>query len=431
MKREYCGNISEKDEGKTFTVEGWVSEIRDLGKLKFIVLRDSTGLMQVVAHKDKVNAKLFDALGKISEESAVLVTGKVKASKQAPGGREIVPEKLEIIAKASPLPIDVKEWGKTEISKRLDYRYLDFKNPKVQAIFKIQSEIANSFREFFKDNGFIEIQTPCIIGSSSEGGTELFPVVYFEKHAFLAQSPQLYKQMAACSFEKVFTITPIWRAEKHNTPRHLNEIRQMDIEVAFTDEFGAMKYLEEVLRFIVKKLNENCKKELEMIGRKELKAPGAKYITYAETVKLLKKNKVKINDGDDIPPEGEKKLGELFPDSVVFVHDWPLELKPFYIFPKSLDKKEKMSKGFDAIYGGIEISSGGQRVHLPELLIERLKAKGLNPKNFEKYIDSFRYGAPPHAGWSIGLERLTAIITGQENIREACMFPRDRDRLTP
>jgi aspartyl-tRNA synthetase len=277
----------------------------------------------------------------------------------------------------------------------------------------------------------LEIQTPCIIGSSSEGGTELFPVVYFDKHAFLAQSPQLYKQMCACTFEKVVTISPIWRAEKHNTPRHLNEIRQMDIEVAFTDDFGAMKYMEEVLKYIIKKLNENCKKELELLGKNELKAPAAKYITYAETIKLLKKNKVKISDGDDIPPEGERKLGELYPDSVIFVYDWPLELKPFYIMPKSLDKKEKVSKGFDAIYGGIEISSGGQRIHIPELLIERLKAKGLNPKNFEKYIDSFRYGAPPHAGWSIGLERITAIVTGQENIREACMFPRDRDRLTP
>jgi len=189
--------------------------------------------------------------------------------------------------------------------------------------------------------------------------------------------------------------------------------------------------MEEVLKYIIKKLNENCKKELELLGKKELKSPTAKYITYAETVKLLKKNKVKMSDGDDIPPEGEKKLGELYPDSVIFVHDWPLELKPFYIIPKSLDKKEKISKGFDAIYGGIEISSGGQRVHIPEVLIERLKAKGLNPKNFEKYIDSFRYGAPPHAGWSIGLERITAIVAGQENVREACMFPRDRDRLTP
>jgi aspartyl-tRNA synthetase len=430
MKREYCGSLSGKDDGKTVNVKGWISEIRDFGKLRFILLRDITGTIQIVAHKDKVPAGIFDAMAKVTEESSVSVSGEVKESKQAPGGREIVPEKFELVAKSDPLPIDVKEWGKTEISKRLDYRFLDFHNPKVQAVFKIQSEIAHAFREFFKDNEFIEIQPPCIIASASEGGTELFPVMYFDKHAFLAQSPQLYKQMATCSFEKVTMITPVWRAEKHNTTRHLNEIRQMDIEVAFADEFEVMKYLEDVVRYIIGILNQKCKKELEILDMK-LKVPDSKYINYAETVKLLKKKKVKINYGDDIPPEGEKKLCELFPDSIVFVHDWPLDLKPFYIMPKTLNKNEKTSRGFDAIYGGIEISSGGQRIHLPELLIERLKAKGLNPKSFEKYIDSFRYGAPPHAGWSIGLERMTAIVTGQENIREACMFPRDRDRLTP
>jgi aspartyl-tRNA synthetase len=428
--RRYCEDITEKNDGEKVEIKGWASELRDLGKLKFILLRDITGVIQIVAHRDKVKAEIFDEIKKITEESAIAVSGTVKKSKQAPGGVEIVPDKIELIAKSDPLAIDVKEWGKTDISKRLDFRFLDFHNPKVQAIFKIQSEIAHSFREFFYINKFTEIQPPCVIASSSEGGTELFPVMYFEKPAFLAQSPQLYKQMATCSFEKVCMITPVWRAEKHNTPRHLNEIRQMDIEVAFADEFAVMKYLEDSVKYIMNQLNEKCKKDLETLGMK-IKIPDAKYIPYDETIKILKKNKIKIKEGDDLSPEAEKKLGEIYPDTIVFVYDWPLELKPFYIMPKTLNKKEKVSRGFDAIYGGVEISSGGQRIHLPGLLIERLKSKGLDPKNFEKYIDSFRYGAPPHAGWSIGLERLTAIVTGKENIREACMFPRDRDRLTP
>jgi aspartyl-tRNA synthetase len=355
----------------------------------------------------------------------------VKKSKQAPGGREIFPEKIAVINKSElKLPIDISDFSKTELPKRLDYRFLDLHSQRTQAIFKIQSEISNSFREFFLKEGFTEIQPPSIISSASEGGTELFPVMYFEKPAFLAQSPQLYKQMCACALEKVFCLTPVWRAEKHNTTRHLNESRQMDIEMAFADEFSVMELLAKVMQHIIKNVKEKCKDELAKL-KADLKIPKEKYITYEEAVKLLKKSKVKIEFGDDISPEGEKRLCEMFSDAVVLVNDWPIELKPFYIMPKTLNKGEKLSKGFDALYGGIEISSGGQRIHIPELLEKMLKEKGLNPKNFESYINSFRYGAPEHAGWSIGLERFTMALLKLENIREACLFPRDRDRLAP
>jgi len=271
----------------------------------------------------------------------------------------------------------------------------------------------------------MEMQPPCIIGSSSEGGTELFECQYFEKKAYLAQSPQLYKQMLACSIEKTFMITPVWRAEKPNTTRHINEIRQADIEEGFADEFVVMKYLEEVMKEIVKNVMKNCKKELELLEMK-LKVPGVKYMTFNEVNELMKKKKIKTEE-DDLSGDAEKELGNLFPDTLVFVHDWPIAGKPFYIMPKG----EKLSCGFDLIYQGLEIVSGGQRIHLPDLLIQRLKAKGLNPKQFKSYIDSFRYGAPPHAGWSLGLERITQLLCGLNNIKEATMFPRDRDRLSP
>ncbi|MAH03620.1 aspartate--tRNA(Asn) ligase, partial [Candidatus Pacearchaeota archaeon] len=296
---------------------------------------------------------------------------------------------------------------------------------RTQAIFKIQNEITNAFKEFFYKKGFLDMQPPCIISSSSEGGTELFSVRYFEKNAYLAQSPQLYKQMIACSMEKTFMITPVWRAEKHNTTRHINEIRQMDIEVAFANQEVAMKYLEESVKYIISEVIKKCKDELELLNVK-LKVPKSKYLSYDETVKLLK-----MRSGEDLSPEDERKLEKKFPDTIVFVHSWPLSLKPFYIMPKSLSKNEKLSEGFDAIYKGIEICSGGQRIHIPGLLTERLKANGLDPKNFKSYIDSFRYGAPSHSGWSLGLERMTQIICGLDNIKEATMFPRDRDRLTP
>jgi aspartyl-tRNA synthetase len=415
-----------KKDIKEISCAGWVSNTRELGKIKFLLLRDITGIIQVTAVKEKTDKKIFDLIDKISRESVIYVKGAVKESKQAPGGKEIIPEKIEVLNSADNLPIDVSDFSKTELPKRLDYRFLDFHRKRVQSIFRIQSVIANSFREYFYNKGFLEIQPPCIISAASEGGTELFPVQYFEKKAYLAQSPQLYKQMIACSMEKTFTITPAWRAEKHNTPRHINEIRQMDIEVAFKNQMGIMKELEEVVQFIVKKILEKCKDELKELDVKNLKIPKGIYLDYEDAIK-----KAGGKVGEDFTPEEERKLCNMYKGDIVFTHSWPSSIKPFYIMPKDEKADSKISEGFDALYLGVEISSGGQRIHLPELLTKRIKAKGLNPNNFKDYIDSFRYGAPPHAGWSIGLERLTQMICGLDNIKEATMFPRDRDRLTP
>lgn len=407
-------------------INGWINEKRDLGKIRFLLLRDLSGVIQVTALKDKTDKKVYELMDKLPCESVISVSGEIKESRQAPGGKEIIPEKLEVLAKSEEkLPIDVSDRSKTELSKRLDYRFLDMHRKRTQAIFKIQNEIANSFRTFFYNRGYIELQSPGIISSSSEGGTDLFEVKYFEKKAYLAQSPQLYKQMLACSMEKTFMLGPSWRAEKHNTTRHINEIRMMDIEAAFMNQKQIMEEQEEVLKFIIKNIIEKRKEELGILGVK-LKIPKGFYLTYEEGIK-----KVKGKLGEDFTPEQEKKLCEMYPGDIVFVHSWPTSIKPFYIYPKDGKKDAKTSEGFDSLYGGVEISSGGQRIHIPELLIERIKAKGLNPKSFESYIDSFRYGAPPHSGWAIGLERLTQIICGLDNVKEATMFPRDRDRLTP
>ncbi len=425
LKREKVKDIFAKNIKEVETV-GWVTNTRELGKIKFLILRDSTGSIQVTAVKGKTDEEVFDSLDKISRESVVYVKGTVKESKQAPGGKEINPSVVEVLNPAENLPIDVLDFSKTDLPKRLDNRFLDMHREKIQAIFRIQSELAFRFREFFHDKGFMEAQLPSVISASSEGGTELFEVKYFEKKAYLAQSPQLYKQMIACTpVEKVFTITPVWRAEKHNTIRHLNESRQMDIEVAFAGQMEIMKWEEEVVQYMISQVIKNCKKEIEVLGLK-LKVPKAKYLSYDETVKLLG-----MKYGEDLTPDDERELDKKFPDTIVFIHSWPAKIKPFYIMPKDGKADAKLTEGFDAIYRGLEITSGGQRIHLPELLTQRLKAKKLNPKDFKGYIDSFRYGAPPHAGWSIGLERLTMLVTEQKNIREAVLFPRDRDRLTP
>lgn len=422
MERSYIKDVLEGKEEKVL-IKGWVHDTRDLGKVRFMIVRDISGIIQVVATKKE---DVFKDLNP-SRESVVVVTGKSVKSKQAPGGTEIVPEKVELLAVAEqPIPIDVSDFSKTELPKRLDYRFLDLHRRRTQAIFKIQTEIAHSFRAYFKDKGYVELNSPCIIGTSSEGGTELFEVKYFEQKGFLAQSPQLYKQMLACSMEKTFTLGPVWRAEKHNTTRHINEIRMMDMELAFADQMTVMKELEEYVKYTVKNVLERCKSELEVLGVKNLKVPKGVYLSYEEAIK-----KAGGKIGEDFTPEQEKKLCEMHPGDIVFTYSWPASIKPFYIMPKDANPKSKASEGFDALYGGVEISSGGQRVHLPELLTEKIKAKGLNPKSFKSYIDSFRFGAPPHAGWAIGLERLTQIICGLDNVKEATMFPRDRDRLTP
>ena len=425
-ERTYIGNLSGKDDGKKVTVAGWLYDDRDLGKLRFILIRDKTGEIQVTGFKGETNDEVFKKM-KASRESVLVISGTVKKSAKAPGGREINPEEIEVLANAeNPLPIDVTDFSKTELPKRLDYRFLDLHRKKIQAIFKVQSTIIQAYHEFMLNEGAIEAQFPSIIGSSSEGGTELFKAKYFEKEVCLSQSCQLYKQMLACSMEKVFAVFTVWRAEKHNTVRHLNESRQFDYEQAFANEFVVMDVLARCVQFMVKKVIEKNKAELDLL-EVNLEVPKVKYMTFAEASEIAKKNKVHVGK-DDLSGESEKKLDELFPETIVFVHDWPLSGKPFYIMPK---KDEKLSCGFDAIYRGMEISSGGQRVHLPELLTERLKVKGLDPKDFKAYIDSFRFGAPPHAGWGIGVERLTMLILGLENIREAVLFPRDRDRVTP
>lgn len=425
MERTYIKDLAE---GKVL-IKGWVHGLRGQSKIKFLQVRDFTGIVQCIV----VDDKLFDEFAKITPETVVEIEGHVKSAsvkseEVSITDKEIEVSKIHVVNVAKPLPFPVLKKDEkitTELSKRIDYRFVDLHKKDVQAIFKVQATILKGFREFMDQENALECVFPSIIGASSEGGTEVFPVQYFEKKALLSQSCQLYKQMLACSIEKVYTVFTVWRAEKHNTLRHLNESRQFDFEMAFADDKAVMDVLGRCVQHIVKKVLEDNAAELKLLDVK-LKVPHVKYFTFEETVEMMKEHGIHLEE-HDLTGEAEEKLGELYPDTIVFVHDWPLAGKPFYIMPKG----EHLSYGFDAIYKGMEISSGGQRIHLPELLTERLKAKGLNPENFESYIDSFRYGAPHHGGWGMGVERLTMKILNIQNIREVTLFPRDRDRLTP
>jgi aspartyl-tRNA synthetase len=415
---------------KDVVLAGWVHDVRVLGGISFILLRDMSGIVQVTAPRAKVGPEIVKEIGTLHQEDVILVKGKVVSSKIAKKGIEVIPEQLEVVNRAeTPLPLDPRGVQNTLLDTRLNWRFLDFRSEESAAIFKIQSKILQTFREFFTARHYVEIQPPVIIASASEGGAELFSLKYFEKDAYLAQSPQLYKQMCAISFEKVYTVLPVFRAEKFEQPTHLNEVRQMDIEQAFSTDEDVMKVLEEFLVECIKKITVSCNEELERIGQKlePLHLP-LRRVHYRDAIELLRKNGEDIREGNDFSKTQEKRLSQLLKEEAFFIVGWPSEQKAFYAMP---NQDGKTSRAFDLIYRGLEISSGTQRIHVPALLIQQLKLKGLDPENFKFYVDSFRYGAPPHAGWSIGLERLTMKMTGRENIRETTMFPRDRNRLSP
>ena len=430
MKRTHLTSHLGESLNKEVILAGWVHDVRVLGGISFLLLRDMSGIVQVTAPKTKAPAEVLKEIAGLHQEDVLYVRGTVVASKIAKKGIEVIPTEIEVVSRAeTPLPLDPRGVQNTLLETRLNWRVLDFRSEESNAIFKIQSKILASFREFFLQRHYVEIQPPVIIASASEGGAELFSLKYFEKEAYLAQSPQLYKQMCAISFEKVFTVLPIFRAEKFEQPTHLNEVRQMDIEESFATDVDVMRILEEFMAHCVKNIRETRWEELKRLGQ-DLEPPDLplKRIQYSEAISMLRKSGEEIEYGMDFSKTQERKLTELVGKKAFFMIDWPLELKAFYAMP---NQDGRTARAFDLIYNGLEVSSGTQRIHLPNLLISRLRAKGLNPDNFKSYVDAFRYGAPYHSGWSIGLERLTMKVTGRENIREATMFPRDRNRLTP
>ncbi len=417
--------------GKEVELAGWVHDVRLIGGINFILLRDGDGTVQVTVLKIKADKKILQTIQKLHQEDVIVVKGKVVKSKIAKIGIEIMPTDIKVLNKAQvPLPLDPRNVTPANLDTQLDWRFLHFRTEEAKAIFNVQARVVSAFREFFIERGFLEIQPPVIISSASEGGAELFKLKYFEKDAYLAQSPQLYKQMCAISFEKVFLVMPVFRAEPHEQPTHLNEIRQMDCEIAFATDEDAMKVLEECIVYILQKVKDVCRKELEFLKR-DIKIPKLplKRVNYKEILDMLNKYGEKVKWGDDFSKTQEKLFTKLVGEEIFFVKDWPTEIKAFYAMPH--EDNPKICKAFDVIYNGLEIVSGTQRIHIPELLEKQLKIKNLNPKNFKFYIDAFRYGAPEHAGWSLGLERLTMQLCGKSNIKEVTMFPRDRNRITP
>lgn len=430
-RTHYSKNVDSELEGETITLMGWVHEIRDLGGIIFVLLRDRDGIIQITAPSKKISPELFEEIRKLKKESVIAFRGKVQESPKAPGGVEIIPEELRVLNESKlPLPLDPTEKVRAEIDTRLDSRFLDLRKQGVSAVFKVKSRMLHSVRVFLEKNGFIEVNTPKLVASATEGGTELFPITYFEREAFLGQSPQLYKQiMMSAGFDKVYEIAPIFRAEEHDTLRHLNEVISIDIESSFSNEKDVMDTLENLVKTALKDVLDHCSKDLEVLGV-DLQIPEGSFqrIDYDEVVDLVNSKGVQMRHGEDFSRAAEKAIGEIM-DGYYFVTGWPTDIKPFYVMPDEAEPEKSLA--FDLMYKDLEISSGAMRVHKLDLLVERIKNKGLNPNSFERYLAAFEYGMPPHAGWGLGAERFTMCITGAKNIRETVLFPRDRRRLTP
>ncbi len=431
MRSHYVGELTPEMDGQSVTLAGWVHEIRDFGQLKFILLRDKTGVIQLTIKKKECPPELSDIAHSLVKETSILCTGLVKNSKAAKNGIEILPNSLQVIGKVlKQVPFEVTGKVPAELDVRLDHRFIDLRRVETTSIFQIRSEVQRAFREKLLELQFQEINPPTLVSTSTEGGSDLFEVQYFEKKAFLAQSPQLYKQLAVMGgMDKVFMVQPIFRAEKHNTTMHLNEVTQMDAEMGFATDKEALEVLEKVFIHVLSSVKEKCGKQLTNLEM-TLNVPKAiPSITYDKAITALQANGAKIEWGDDFSKEQERELPGLLGDETFFLTEWPTKIRAFYSMPR--EENEEKCRAYDLMYKGLEMASGAQRIHVPDMLIKQLKARGLHPSEFEYYIDAFRYGAIPHAGWSIGAERLTMQLTGVKNIRECSLFPRDRHRITP
>lgn len=416
------------------TVAGWIQEVRDLGGIAFVILRDREDTLQVVLPKDDVDDDIVETLLDLNRESVVAVEGPVQASDQARHGYEILPEDVDVLGEAeAPLPLGVADEDvESELDTRLDNRFLDLRKPEVRAIFEVRDTVLQAGRSYFREEGFTEIHTPRIIASASEGGTELFTVEYFDREAYLAQSPQLYKQqMMATGLDRICEVATYFRAEKHSTRRHLNEITAFDIEMAFVeDEEDVMEVLEGVTWAVWNAVHEDCQEQLEALDV-EVPVPERPFprVTYDEAVDWLDENGYDPIWGEDLTSEQEYALGDHMVEQgtpFYFIKRYPDAAKPFYIHPE-----DELSRSFDLAHRGMELTSGGQRVHDVDMLRTRIRDQGLDPKDFQDYLKAFRYGMPPHGGFGYGVDRITMEILNLQNIREGVLWPRDRERLTP
>ena len=426
-------DLLKAEEGTTIILEGAVHSIRDMGEIAFVILRKREGLIQTVWEEGKTDMELSE----IREGDYIHVTGQIKDEERAPQGKEVRLSTIRHLSHVScPLPLPIDKWKlNTSLEAKLDRRSLSLRNIRERARFRIQEGIVRGFRDFLYEQGFTEIHTPKIGAKSAEGGANMFRLSYFHRPAVLQQSPQLYKQMMVGVFDRVFETGPVFRAEKHNTRRHLNEYTSLDFEMGYIHSFLDICAMETgFLQYTMNLLEKEYSKELKLLNITLPDVEKIPHVRFDEAKRLVsEKYNRKIRNPFDLEPEEEELIGKYFKEEYnadfVFVTHYPSKKRPFYAMDDPEDTRYTLS--FDLLYHGLEITTGGQRIHDLSMLEEKIQEKGMTEEGLEQYLDAFRFGMPPHGGLGIGLERLTMQLLGEDNVREACLFPRDMSRLEP
>ena len=426
-RSHYSDELDSSKDGTKVTVMGWVLTVRGHGNISFVTIRDKNGDIPIVAKKGDCPDEVREKLSSLKPHSSISISGIVKASDKSPSGYEIIPSEIRVFSEVQKIP-PFEPLAKTvkNIDTRLEVRPIDLRRKVLQDIFKARSRVLTSIRDYFNEQNFTEINTPKMIATATEGGAALFPIFYYNKEAFLAQSPQLYKEQLTMSFEKVFEIAPIFRAEPSRTNRHLAEAISIDLEEAFVDYNDVMNRTAEIIKISISTVNNYVKENSDTEFIVPKMPENIPQYSYDELVEKMLKADAKIEWGDDLYPVNLKKIGL---EGFYFIKDWPLGPKPFYV--KASKSNPKISESFDLMFGDLELSSGSTRIEKRDELAQRMKNKGMKTDAFEYHLGAFDYGVPPHAGCGIGLERLLMALTGTENIRDVTFYPRDVDRLTP
>ena len=423
--------------GKEVRLEGWVHDVRALGGIVFVLLRNSRGIVQLAAPKKAVSAALFEAVSGLHQEDVISCVGVVKESKAARMGFEVVPTIVEVVSKsAAPLPLDPRGVTQASLDTRLEWRSLELRRPETAAVFRIENALVQGFEDYLQKSGFIRAFTPSIIGGVSEGGSEVFKIDFYGKDAFLRQDPQLHRQLTiAGGFDRIYDLGTNWRAELSHTPRHLSEHRTIAPEVAFiSDERDVMRLQEQMVVHGVKRAMEDCPDELKLL-KVDLALPKTPFpeVTFPEVYETLERLGKKLPRHQDIDEASQRALAEKVKEEsgsdFFFLNRFPSAAKPFYVM--RVDDQPEFARSVDLVYKGLELSSGGQREHRHDRIVSQIKERGFSLKALEWFTEPFRYGVPPHGGYSFGIERFTSYLLGIENIKETVLFPRDPERLVP
>ncbi len=423
--------------GKVVSLAGWVHDVRVLGGISFVLLRNASGIVQIAAPKKAVPSELSELISSLHQEDVITCKGTVKESKAARLGFEIIPSSIEVVSKsASPLPLDPRGVTPAALDTRLEWRSLELRRPETTAVFRIENALVQGFEAFLQKSGFIRAFTPSILGGVSEGGSEVFKIDFYGKPAFLRQDPQLHRQLTiAGGFDRIYDLGTNWRAELSHTPRHLSEHRTVAPEMAFiADERDVMRLEEEMVAHGVKQAVESCAQELALL-KAEVEVPKTPFpeVNFPEVYETLGKLGKKLPRGQDIDEPTQRALAEHVKKETgsdfFFLNRFPSAVKPFYVM--RVDSDPEFARSTDLVFRGLELSSGGQREHRHDKIIAQIREKGFDPKGLEWFTEPFRYGVPPHGGYSFGIERFTAYLLGMDNIKEAVLFPRDPERLQP